>query len=84
MYHRVRTKVGMTENDAFTAGLDLCVNMTENSSTTEELSWQPDLSPSTWMGSQEVERINNRLKTMDSKLNILVARRTLGDDEHSN
>ena len=74
----------MTEKDAFTAGLDLCVNMTENSSTTKELSWQRDLSPSTWMGLQEVEGINNRLETMDSKLNVLIAERTSGDEEHSN
>ena len=78
--------VDMTENNAFTAGLDLCVGLTENSSITEEQSWswQPDLSPSTWMGSQEVEGINNRLETMDSKLNVLIAEHTSGDDEHSN
>ena len=78
--------VDTTENDAFITGLDLCVGLTENLSTTKEqsFSWQPDLSLSTWMGSQEVEGINNRLKTMDSKLNVLIAERTSGDDEHSN
>ena len=84
MYHRVRTTAGMTENDAFTAGLDLCLNMTENSSTTEKLSWQPELSPSTWIGLQEVQGINNWLETMDLNLNTLVSGRTSGDGEHSN
>ena len=73
---------GTTENDAFTDGLDVCVNIAENSSTTEELSWQQD--PGTWMGSQEVAGFNSRLGTMDSKLNLLIAKRTSGDEEHSN
>ena len=78
--------VDMTENNAFTAGLDLCVGLTENLSTTEEQSWswQPDLSPSTFMGSQELQGINNRLEIMDSKLNILVAGHTSGEVENSN
>ena len=36
------------------------------------------------MGSKEVEGINNRLETMDSKLNILIAERTSGGDDNSN
>ena len=68
---------GTTEDDAFAAALDVCVNVAENSSTTEELSWQQD--PGTWMGSQEVAGFSNRLATMDSKLDILIAER-----EHSN
>ena len=73
---------GTTEDDAFTAALDVCVNVAENSSTTEELSWQQD--PGTWMGSQDVAGFNTRLDTMDSKLDLLIAERTSGDEEHSN
>ena len=78
--------VDMTEKNSFTAGLDLCVGLTENSSITEEQSWswQPDLSPSTYMASEEVQGINNRLGMIDSKLNILVAGHTSGEVENSN
>ena len=76
----------MTEKNSFTAGLDLCVGLTENSSITEEQSWSwtPDLSPSTYVPSEEVQGINNMLGTIDQKLNILVAGHTSGDDENRN
>ena len=78
MYHRLRKMVDMTEKNSFTTGVDLCVGLTENSSITEEQSWswEPDLSPSTFVPSEEVQGINNRLGMIDQKLNILVVGHT--------
>ena len=85
MYHRLRTMVDMTDKNSFETGLDLCVGITQDSLVTKQSwSWDPAQNVSTYVASEEVQGINDKLRNIDQKLNILVAGHTSGDDDNSN
>ena len=88
MHHRLRKMVNMTDKNSFETdltGLDLCLGLTQDSSVTERSwSWEPNQNVSTYVSSEEVQGINDKLGNIDQKLNILVAGHTSGDDDHSN
>ena len=75
----------MTDKNSFETGIDLCVGLTQDSSIIEQSwSWEPGQNPSTYVVLEEVQGINDKLGTIDQKLNILVAGHTSGDDDNSN
>ena len=85
MYDTFRTMVDVTDKNSFETGLDLCVGLTQDLSVTEQSwSWEPDQNVSTYVASEEVQGINDKLGNIDQKLNILVAGHTSGDDDNSN
>ena len=86
MYHTLRTMVDVTDKKAFKTGLDLCLGITEDSSVTEQSwHWDPAQNVSTYVSSEEIQGINDKLGEIDQKMNILVAgHSTAGDDDNSN
>ena len=80
--------VNMTDKNSFETdltGLDLCLGLTQDSSVIKRsCSWDPSQNVSTYVASEEVQGINDKLGNIDQKLNILVAGHTSGDDDHNN
>ena len=71
MYHRFRMMAGTTEDPAFAAAVDVAVDVAQNI-TLDEMSWNIDTG--SWMGSQDVAGVNSTLTSMNTKLDMILAR----------